>query len=319
MALPSIQQATVGGPAARFGLTLQDRRCPVCQGILGVDRSANFCVDCHARYPVSASGQADFRPLPGTSIRYRDTYTCGWRDPDREIPLGVEEPCAARRNTFQGRAPWHLTPDQISYIPAADPGAVVLDLGCGRQPHRELFEQLGYVHHGVDFDSDFAVDLVDAHALPYRSDLFDLVFSIAVLEHLAQPHRALAEIFRVLKPDRSFVGSVAFLEPYHDNSFFHFTHLGLWQVLQSCGFAVDAVMPIRGWHAFRAQIEMGFGARLPRALTALLGFPFLVAVETHSLLARLARRHDPRHRRSVALARHAGAFFFVARKSNSSL
>ena len=36
--------------------------------------------------------------------------------------------------------------------------------------------------------------------LPYEDGAFDLVMAAHVLEHLADPHRALAEMVRVLKP-----------------------------------------------------------------------------------------------------------------------
>ena len=43
------------------------------------------------------------------------------------------------------------------------------------------------------------VDVVaDAHHLPYADASVDAIFCEAVLEHLAQPHEAVKEMFRVL-------------------------------------------------------------------------------------------------------------------------
>jgi SAM-dependent methyltransferase len=231
-----------------------------------------------------------------------------------EVPLRCEAPCPEARNRFHGQIPVHLTAAQVSYIPEAASGESALDLGCGFGVHQGLLEQLGYRYRGVDYSGPAAQDLVDAHALPYRDGLFDLVLSVAVLEHLARPHRALAEIHRVLKPSKYFIGTVAFLEPFHDNSFAHLSPLGLWHALQTSGFLVETIMPIEGWHAFRAQIAMGFGARLPDWVVALLSAPFGWAVRSYAAFAGRISRDSGRHRREAVDARHAGAFFFVARR-----
>jgi len=68
---------------------------------------------------------------------------------------------------------------------------------------------------------------------------------MAVLEHLYDPFRATAEIARVLAPGGAFVGSVAFLEPFHARSYFHMTHLGLEEVLRRAGFEATEIQP--GW------------------------------------------------------------------------
>lgn len=41
--------------------------------------------------------------------------------------------------------------------------------------------------------------VADAHSLPFRNNAFSAVFSIESLEHILQPERALAEMYRVLK------------------------------------------------------------------------------------------------------------------------
>jgi SAM-dependent methyltransferase len=49
--------------------------------------------------------------------------------------------------------------------------------------------------------------------IPYPDATFDVVFSDNVLEHLAEPAKAFAEIARVLKPDGQFLLKTP--HPYH--------------------------------------------------------------------------------------------------------
>ena len=125
-------------------------------------------------------------------------------------------------------APVHIGADLMSWIPApSDPGALVLDLGCGSCPNMSMLKAAGYTYVPVDYSNPEAMMLCDAHALPFADATFDFVISIAVLEHLHSPALAMSEVRRVLKPGRSMLGSVAFLEPYHSRSYYHHTQLGL--------------------------------------------------------------------------------------------
>ena len=288
--------------------------CPLCRQPLHREDSAHRCSGCDHIFAHTPQQQGDFRLRCDTSIAYAYRYAPLAYDTYIDVPIRTDRPCPEHRNEFRGSVPPHLTKNQISYMPQAGPGEMALDLGCGNGLLRGVLQELGYVYYGVDFASTVADDLVDAHALPYGDNLFDMVLSIAVLEHLAQPFRALDEVHRVLKPSRLFIGTVAFLEPFHDNSFFHFSHLGLWAALQSAGFAVETILPIPGWHVARAQVEMGFGSRLPRWLTILLSQPFAWALASYTWLGRLCARDKSRHNPDMAWARHAGSFFFVARK-----
>ncbi len=97
------------------------------------------------------------------------------------------------------------------------PGFHVLDAGCGPGTITlGLARRLGLGHvTGVDVeDSQFAASIeearqqglnltfrkADIYRLPFEDESFDAVFSHAVLQHLADPLAALAELRRVLKP-----------------------------------------------------------------------------------------------------------------------
>ncbi len=85
----------------------------------------------------------------------------------------------------------------------------VLDLGCGRGGIlEELYQRVGLAV-GLDPDllslREHRVPLLPrvcglAGALPYADESFDLICCSWVLEHLADPARALAEVARVLAP-----------------------------------------------------------------------------------------------------------------------
>jgi ubiquinone/menaquinone biosynthesis C-methylase UbiE/uncharacterized protein YbaR (Trm112 family) len=57
----------------------------------------------------------------------------------------------------------------------------------------------------MEVEVDYFV-AIDAEYIPFRDELFDYVFSIALLHHLPSPDKALREIRRVLKPSGVYIG-----------------------------------------------------------------------------------------------------------------
>ncbi len=94
-------------------------------------------------------------------------------------------------------------------IPA---GAVVLDAGCGSGRVFRYQLASGCRVVGVDIgdelrDNPNVGDRVrgDLERLPFAAASFDAVLASHVMEHLARPERALAEVARVLKPGGRFL------------------------------------------------------------------------------------------------------------------
>ena len=118
-----------------------------------------------------------------------------------------------------------------------------------------------------------ALVLADAHCLPFEDQSFDFVLSIAVLEHVRYPLVFMREVARVLRPGGTFVGTVAFLEPFHGRSYYHHTHLGLIDGLANAPLERMALGPVRKWPALRALGEMALFPPLPAPLTRALVSP----------------------------------------------
>jgi len=111
-----------------------------------------------------------------------------------------------------------------------------LDIGAGDGKHRSQIEQVGWHWIGIDVVSHQNLTAVtDAQQLPFVNNSIDIAFTDQVLEHIPRPWLAIAEIFRVLKPGGQFIGSVSFLEPFHD-SYFGFSHWAVEELLESQGF-----------------------------------------------------------------------------------
>jgi len=83
------------------------------------------------------------------------------------------------------------------------------------------------------------VDLVaDAHALPFADASIDGLDCAAVLEHLANPHLAVKEMFRVLKPGGKVFAVTPFMQAYHGypHHYQNFTLTGHELLFKAVGF-----------------------------------------------------------------------------------
>jgi SAM-dependent methyltransferase len=190
-------------------------------------------------------------------------------------------------------------------------GGLALDLGCGAAVHQEVCELAGFEYVGLDYATPEAMVLGDAQALPFAGASFELVLSIAVLEHVPFPLLMLREAWRTLEPGGAFLGTVAFLEPFHQESYYHHTHLGLLSALRHAGFAVERIAPAGGWPGLAAQANMGLFPGSPRWLSGALVAPLLAL---HKLWWRAGRLVEPAATESRRMLENSGALIFLARK-----
>jgi SAM-dependent methyltransferase len=235
--------------------------CPDCGAGLRLEPSAIVCEACGF---TDDTGK-DLRPrklrpyplmLPGhLSVDIAQTLNT----------LDTRNPVAR----YQGPAAMRDSRELMSELSVRVPyGGAVLDLGCGPRDQFIPLNYLGYRYVGFDYSNPAADFLADAHAIPFKQDSFDCVFSYAVLEHLHNPFIAIREIERVLKSGGVFIGTVSQGEPFHD-SFFHHTPWGLVSVLTS----VPGLKLMRLWASgdtLGALARMGRYSRIIKRLLAAL-------------------------------------------------
>lgn len=88
-------------------------------------------------------------------------------------------------------------------------GAKICDIGAGgRKITPNTFTIDGFVTHNTDL-------VCDIHSIPLPDGLFDCVFSTGTLEHVEDPHKAIAEMHRLLKNKGIVHIEVPFIQGYH--------------------------------------------------------------------------------------------------------
>jgi SAM-dependent methyltransferase len=200
-----------------------------------------------------------------------------------------------------------------SLIPKPVGNATMLDLGCGNSPHKQACIAKGYKYVGIDCDSKVkAMFLCDAHYLPFKNECFNLILSTAVIEHLRYPPVAMQEANRVLKPNGTFIGSAAFQEPFHGNSYTHYTHLGLTDLFQNAEFTIELLGANIRWNMLTAHASMSLFPGMPLVLTRILVAPLNML---HKLWWKIGSKIKPdKLNEQKRLAWTAGAFLFKLRK-----
>lgn len=285
-------------------------RCPQCAAPLQRATAPIRC-SCGVAFPWRESGSLDLRLQRPRQVRI--DFEIGTPPSPAGFAFEPLEPNAAPQVDYTGvRRLWHLGDALRSYIPRASrAGAIALDLGCGTGLHREICERAGYAWLGLDYNEPEAAILGDAHALPLADASVEMVLSLAVLEHLRYPFVAAGEVMRVLQPGGIYLGSVSFLEPFHSDSYYHHSYLGVHNTLATAGFEVLRVAPQANWTGLHGLAHMALFPRLPSRLRNALVMPL-------DLLSRavwaVGRRFNPSKTPSERLRLMTGAFDFVARK-----
>lgn len=150
------------------------------------------------------------------------------------------------------------------------PGAVVLDVGAGQAPYRELFAHCEYIA------SDWAksvheqageVDIIaSADALPLDDASIDAALLTQVLEHVPDPSAVLIEIARVLRPAAGVFLTVPFVWELHElpHDFWRFTPASLERLLAAAGFAEITIEPRTDCFTTAAQLLLNLGWTMGR-------------------------------------------------------
>lgn len=210
--------------------------------------------------------------------------------------------------------PWHLTRTLVSHFPKpSKPGKLMLDLGCGEGIHKEVGEAFGYEWVGLDYSLPEAPIRGDGHALPFGDGSFEFVLSIAVLEHIQFPFVMMGEAARVLQPGGTFIGTVSFIEPFHNDSYYHHSHLATYNSLQNAGFDILHISPSPDWPGLLALSQMALFRLAPGWLARMLAWP-LQALHRVWWALGYAFTRSPRSSEHYRLLSTSGAFTFIARK-----
>jgi SAM-dependent methyltransferase len=147
------------------------------------------------------------------------------------LPLDVQN---AYRDRYRALRPgWRPSGDQLEAIVRGyiTHDSRVLDLGCGRGGVAEVVWRDVRLAAGVDPDprslaehraEGMPVVRGVGESLPFEADSFDLVVSVWVLEHLADPLGVFIEVRRVLRPGGHFV----FLTPNMRNPLMLMNRIG---------------------------------------------------------------------------------------------
>lgn len=225
--------------ALRLHVYRQALRCPACGGRLGDAPSALKCQSCTESYPF-----VEGRPVLVPEARRPDLNLHLETDDGRRM---IKEYQVTLHTAVPKKEPWwirvlrpppimhryhpdlRLAPTSLIFEEGGRPRDLILNVGGGpyRVGEREVTLNIG-TFPGVDL-------VADAHHIPFADESVDAIFSLAVLEHVEDPYRVVAEMMRVLKPGGVMYSEVPFVFFFHGypTDFTRFTREGIRRLFRS--------------------------------------------------------------------------------------
>lgn len=88
----------------------------------------------------------------------------------------------------------------------------LLDIGCNKGTHIDIFEKIGLDCYGIDVRVEHKKAKkcnVEKQKFPFENNTFDYIFSKSVIEHISDPTNMIKEAYRVLKTN----GVIVLLTP----------------------------------------------------------------------------------------------------------
>jgi SAM-dependent methyltransferase/uncharacterized protein YbaR (Trm112 family) len=207
---------------------LDPLRCPACKERLNAVEGSKprvECAGCRRQYPVwtgipvliNADASLFDPPEPGDVPA----------TPSRGIAL-AKKWLPAMGHNLNARSGYRKFVDLLK-ASAAKPRVLVIGAGDGGVGADELSRDGTVEVINMDVVPRKALTAIgDAHDLPMGDASCDGVVIQAVLEHVLDPHRVVAEIFRVLKNDGLIYAETPFMQMVHERAYDYtrFTDLG---------------------------------------------------------------------------------------------
>jgi SAM-dependent methyltransferase len=196
-------------------------RCPCCHADI-VDAR---CCNPECRYSAgfsTASGQLvliDFEHSLFEASAYADGRGSVMRRADAERGLRA---LVGRLLLGTNPVASRIATEMLARLPAGECAPRVLVVGGGSRGSGAdpLYHAPDIELVGTDvYASPYTRLVADGHELPFKDSTFDAVWIQAVLEHVLDPQRVVAEIHRVLKPAGLLYADTPFMQQVHEGAY----------------------------------------------------------------------------------------------------